>query len=42
MHSNFACKITKKNPNAQIKFILFCHLLDFLSVIPVQSEITKK
>ena len=22
-------KITKKNPNVQIKFILFCHLQDF-------------
>ena len=26
---NFACKITTKNPNVQIKFILFCHLQDF-------------
>lgn len=24
-------KITKKNPNVQIKFILFCHLQDFFT-----------
>jgi len=30
---NFACKITTKNPNVQIKFILFCHLQDFANVI---------
>ncbi len=28
-------KITKKNPNVQIKFILFCHLQDFFTVISV-------
>ena len=27
------CKITTKNPNVQIKFILFCHLQDFANVI---------
>ena len=26
---NFACKITTKNPNVQIKFILFCSLPDY-------------
>ena len=30
---NFACKITTKNPNVQVKFILFCHLQDFATVI---------
>lgn len=26
------CKVTTKNPNVQIKFILFCHLQDFANV----------
>jgi len=33
--NKIGCKITKKNPNAQIKFILFCHLQDFFTVISV-------
>ena len=33
--NKIGCKITKKNPNAQIKLILFCHLQDFFTVISV-------
>jgi hypothetical protein len=46
LFATYGCKVTTKNPNVQIKFILFCHLQDFATVTSgelqskAESEVT--